>query len=162
MKSPLTLKDIANIVGVSVSTVSKALNDSHEIGEDTKFRINKIANTYNYKRNSLAYNLRSKRTNTIGIVLPELSTSYVASVVDGISHILNLNNYRLMFYQTRDLYTNELKAFETLSKSSVDGLIIAPSLEAVESQKLDHFYTLAEKEMPFVIFDRIGQKIASL
>ena len=96
MKHRITLKNIAKEFGVSISTVSKALKDSHEIGEATRERIQAYANYYNYKPNSLALQLRNQKTSVIGVIIPEIVHHFFSTVIDGIEQYANEKGYNVM------------------------------------------------------------------
>ena len=154
MRANITLKDMAGILGVSVSTVSKALSNSSEIGHETKSKVNDLANLHQYKRNSQAYSLRSKKTNIIGVVIPHLNCEYISNVIDGITYEANKRDYKLMTYQTKDSYTNELNSFNTLN-GCIDGIIVSTAIETLKINKNEHLTNLVNDKFPVVMFDRI-------
>jgi len=154
MRANITLKDMAGILGVSVSTVSKALSNSPEIGSETKSKVNDLASLHQYKRNSQAYSLRSKRTNIIGIVIPQLNNEYISNVIDGITYEANKRDYKLMTYQTKDSYTNEVNSFNTLN-GCVDGIIVSTAIQTLKINKNEHLSNLVNDKFPVVMFDRI-------
>ena len=88
-----TLKELASILGVSISTISKALNDSHEISEATKKRIVETAKAYNYRPNKIALGLKSGRTNTIAVIIPSVQNSFFARALSGIESVISKTNY---------------------------------------------------------------------
>ena len=96
MKSKITLKKIAKEFDVSISTVSKALKNSHEISEDLRDKIQAFANYYHYKPNSLALNLRNQKSKTIGIIIPEIVHHFFTTVISGIEQLANENGYNVI------------------------------------------------------------------
>jgi len=159
MKSKITIKDIAKELGVSASTVSKALKDSHEISESTKVKIKAFANFYHYKPNSLALKLRSQKTMVIGVVIPEIVHHFFSKVIQGIEKIANQRGYNIMICVSNESYDKELLNIEMLANGSVDGLLISISKETQKIGDFNHFNELLENDVPFVLFDRIEKSI---
>lgn len=160
MKEKITIKDIAKELGVSTSTVSKALKDSHEISESTKKRIKAFADFYHYKPNSLALKLRNQKTQIIGVIIPEIVHHYFSSVIQGIEKVANNRGYNIMICVSNESYDKELLNIEMLANGSVDGLLISISKETQKIQDYSHFNELLENKVPFVLFDRIEKSIA--
>ena len=96
MKKNITIKELSKILEVSISTVSKALNDSYEISDSTKERIKAAAKLYNYKPNKLAVNLKSGKTNTIGVVLPSIKNFFMSRVLRGIDSVIAKSQYNII------------------------------------------------------------------
>jgi len=159
MKSRITIKDIAKELGVSTSTVSKALKDSHEISESTKAKIKAFANFYHYKPNSLALKLRNQKTMVIGVIIPEIVHYFFSRVISGIEKIANQHGYNVMICVSNESYDKELLNIEMLANGSVDGLIISISKETQKIQDFSHFNELIENDVPFVLFDRVEKTI---
>jgi len=159
MKSKITIKDIAKELGVSTSTVSKALKDSHEISESTKAKIKAFANFYHYKPNSLALKLRSQKTMVIGVIIPEIVHHFFSKVIQGIEKIANQRGYNIMICVSNESYDKELLNIEMLANGSVDGLLISISKETQKIGDFNHLNELIENEVPFVLFDRIDKSI---
>ena len=160
MKSRITLKNIAKEFGVSISTVSKALKDSHEISEETKERIKAYADYYNYKPNSLALQLRSQKTSVIGVVIPEIVHHFFSTVINGIEYYANDKGYNVMVCVSNESYEKEVLNFNILTNGSVDGLIVSIARETQENEKYDHFKALIKDEFPLVLFDRVIDDIS--
>jgi len=154
MKSKITLKKIAKEFDVSISTVSKALKNSHEISEDLREKIQAFANYYHYKPNSLALNLRSQKTKTIGIIIPEIVHHFFTTVISGIEHIANEKGYNVMICVSNESFEKELLNIEMLANSIVDGIIVSPSKETLKKNDFKHFEALIANGMPLVMFDR--------
>lgn len=150
-KNPATLSDIAKQLNISVSTVSRALHDHPAISKNTKKLVINLAEKLNYQPNLLALSLLNKKTNTIGIIVPEITSYFFSSVINGIQDFVNDTEYRLIISQSEESYEKEKEILETLSKVRVDGLLVSPTSETHNAQ---HFNKLAETGTPLVIFDR--------
>jgi|LGOV01.1.fsa_nt_gb LacI family transcriptional regulator len=159
MKSKITIKDIAKELGVSISTVSKALKDSHEISEETRKRIKAFADFYHYKPNSLALKLRNKKTMVIGIVIPNIVHHFFSRVIKGIDKVATERGYNLMICLSNESYDKELLNIDMLADGSVDGLLISIAKETLEKKNFNHYQQLIEDEIPFVLFDRVADEI---
>lgn len=155
MKPRITLKNIAKEFGVSISTVSKALKDSHEISEEVRERIKAYADYYNYKPNNLALQLRNQKTSVIGVVIPEIVHHFFSTVIDGIEHYANDRGYNVMVCVSNESFEKEVLNFNILTNGSVDGLIVSISRETQKNQNYAHFKALIKDEFPLVLFDRI-------
>jgi len=153
MKKNITIKELSKILEVSISTVSKALNDSYEISESTKQRIKEAAKLYNYKPNKLAVNLKSGKTNTIGVVLPSLKNFFLARVLRGIENVIATTQYNIIISITNESFEKEVQSVQTLSNGLVDAIIIAVSEETQIKQDFSHLIGL-EDEIPLLMFDR--------
>lgn len=160
MKSKITLKDIARELGVAVSTVSKALRDSHEISKETKERIQAYATYYKYKPNSLALKLRNQKTLVIGIIIPEIVHHFFARVISGIEDIANKKGYTTMICLSNESYEKEKLNVAMLENGSVDGIIMSISKETLQKNDFSHLEALVDEEIPLVLFDRVHEKIA--
>ena len=155
MKPRITLKKIAKEFGVSISTVSKALKDSHEISEDVRERIKAFADFYNYKPNSLALQLRNQKTSVIGVIVPEIVHHFFSEVIDGVEKYANQKGYNVMVCISNESYNKEVSNISVLTNGSVDGLIISIARETQETQNFKHFEDLIKDDFPLVLFDRI-------
>ncbi|MDN5204965.1 LacI family DNA-binding transcriptional regulator [Fulvivirgaceae bacterium BMA10] len=150
-KRSVTITDIARELSISPSTVSRALNNHPAIKEETKRKVITLANKLNYQPNLLALNLLNKKTNNIGVVVPEITSHFFAAIISGIQDILNASGYNIIMCQSNESYREEIKIIENLSSVRVDGFLIAPSSK---TRKLDHFVKLKNSGVPIVIFDR--------
>ncbi len=159
MKPRITLKKIAKEFGVSISTVSKALKDSHEISEETRGKIKAFADYYNYKPNSLALQLRNQKTSVIGVIIPEIVHHFFSTVINGIETYANEKGYNVMVCLSNESYEKEVSNFGVLTNGSVDGLIVSISRETQENQIYKHFDALIKDDFPLVLFDRIIDEI---
>jgi len=159
MKQKITLKKIAKEFDVSISTVSKALKDSHEIGVEMKEKIKAFAQLYNYKPNSLALNLRNQKTKTIGVILPEIVHHFFTKVITGIEQLANEKGYNVMICLSNESYEKEVLNLEMLANGVVDGIILSISKETEERSDYRHFTDLVRNGIPLVMFDRVVDKI---
>lgn len=150
---------IAKEFGVSISTVSKSLKDSPEIGFELKEKIQAFANYYNYRPNSLALNLRSQKTKTIGVILPEIIHHFFTKVVTGIEQLANEIGYNVMICVSNESYEKEVMNIEMLANGIVDGIIVSISKETEERDDYRHFEGLIRDGIPLVMFDRVVDKI---
>ena len=159
MKSRITLKKIAKEFGVSISTVSKALKDSHEISEETRGKIKAFADFYNYKPNNLALQLRNQKTSVIGIIIPEIVHHFFSTVINGIEKYATEKGYNVMVCLSNESYEKEVSNMSVLTNGSVDGLIVSMARETQQNQNFKHFEALISDDFPLVLFDRINDDI---
>jgi LacI family transcriptional regulator len=159
MSKRITIKQIAAALHVSISTVSKALNDSYEISDETKKKIQQYAKEHKYKPNSLALSLQNKKTKTIGILLPNILTYYFARVLRGIEKVATEKGYNLITCITNESYKKEVDTMEMLSNGTIDGFIACISEETLKIQNFDHFIDLLEEGTPIVLYDRVHADI---
>ena len=158
MKKNITIKELSKILEVSISTVSKALNDSYEISDSTKERIKSAAKTYNYKPNKLAVNLKSGKTNTIGVVLPSIKNFFMSRVLRGIDSVIAKSNYNIIISITNESFDKEVQSVQTLSNGLVDAIIIAVSEETQIKKNFSHLSNLVG-DIPLLMVDRIVNSI---
>lgn len=159
MKQKITIKTIAKELGVSSSTVSKALKDSHEISKETKKRIQAYADHYNYKPNHLALQLRNQKTKVIGVILPKIVHHFFSTVISGIEDGANKKGYNIMVCFSNESYKKEVETLKVLSNGSVDGIIMSIARETLQNKDYDHFKGIVSEEIPFVLFDRVVDEI---
>jgi LacI family transcriptional regulator len=152
----VTMKEIAKKLGVSVSTISRALQDSPELHPETKRKIVEMAKEMNYQPNLLAQSLRISRTKTLGVIVPEIISHFFGSCVSGIQDTANLRGYNVMICQSNESIEQEKANIKSLVSSQVDGLLISLSRE---TNHYEHLYELYEREIPFVLFDRVNEDI---
>jgi len=159
MKSKATLKQIAKELGVSVSTVSKALNGSPEISEPTKQRVQEYAKLKNYKPNVIGLNLKNRRTKTIGVIIPNILNSFFAKVFSGIEKVADEKGYKVITCISNESLDKEVNALEMLSNGTIDGFILSVAEESQKMKKFDHFTTIINEGTPIVMFDRIAPEV---
>lgn len=150
--SQVTIKDIARELGVSPSTVSRALKDHPDISRDTKKAINELAKKLNYQPNTIALNLRQSKTNTIGVIIPKIVHFFFSTVISGIEDVAYDHGYNIIISQSNESYEREVSDLKALFNSRVDGLLISVSRETTN---FDHFVSVFERGVPMVFFDRV-------
>ena len=155
----ITLKDIASEFKVSISTVSKAINDSHEISVPLKLKIQQYAKEKNYKPNKLALNLLNKSTRTIGVVVPNILNYFFVQVLYGIAKIANEKGYNIISCISDESFEKESKTLEFLDSGTVDGLIVSLAEETQVQEKIISLKNIAQNQIPFVLFDRVSDLI---
>jgi LacI family transcriptional regulator len=155
----LTIKDIAKEFNVSISTVSKALNDSYEISEATKAKIQKYAKEHNYKPNFNALSLKNRSTKTIGIIIPTMLKYFFAQVFKGIEKTALERGYKVIACISNESYSKEVEIIEMLSNGSIDGFILSISKETELKKEFNHFKETIENGTPIVMFDRVAEPI---
>jgi len=152
----LTIKDIAKALGLSTSTVSRALRDSYEISPETKKLVLEYAEKNNYHPNPIALSLKERRSRSIGVIVCEIANSFFSQVINGIENIAYNNGYNVIIAQSRESYDREILNLQYLTSRSIDGLIISISTETKDFHLLKE---LSQKGLPIVFFDRIVDEI---
>ncbi|WP_439151343.1 LacI family DNA-binding transcriptional regulator [Winogradskyella sp.] len=155
MKRKITLKQIARELDVSISTVSKALRNSAEISEDTKQKVQAFAKLYNYRPNNIALSLKNRKTNTIGIIIPEIVHHFFSNVISGVENIANKRGYNVIIGLSNESFSKEVINMEMLANGSIDGFILSISKETLQLQDYHHFNETISQGMPIVMFDRV-------
>lgn len=156
---PITIKDIAKALNVSVSTVSRALRDSPDISEERRNMIQQYAREHRYQPNVLATTLRSSRnarTKLIGVIVPQFTHFYFSSILTGIEETCSQRGYRIIAAQSSDTYEREKKIVESFRLARVCAIIIS---QAKDTTQYEHFHEVLEDGIPFVFFDRICTEI---
>lgn len=159
MKRKITLKEIARELEVSISTVSKALKDSAEIGKDTKQKIQAFAKLYNYRPNNLAISLKNQRTKNIGVIIPDIVHYFFTTVFRGIEHYAQDHGYNVIACISDESLDREVINMEMLANGSVDGFIMALSAETQKKNEFDHLREIMDQGIPLVLFDRVTDEI---
>lgn len=147
----ITIHDIARDLEIDSSTVSRALNNSPRVSKKTKKRILAKANELGYQRNSLASNLRTNKTNTIGVIVPRISRNFFSNVISGIEDTAYQAGYNVVICQSLESFEREKKIMETLLSNRVDGVLLSTSMETVA---LDHLQSYLNHGGPIVFYDR--------
>lgn len=147
-----TLKDIAKALGLSTSTVSRALRDRYEISEETKKLVVAYADKINYRANPIARSLKERRSYSIGIIVSEIANNFFSQVINGIESIAYNRDYHVIISQTHESHKQEKLTVEHLASRSIDGLLISLS---AETQDIRYLKDLYEKGLPIVFFDRV-------
>jgi len=159
-KKKITVKDLAKILDVSISTISKALNDSYEISIETKQKVQKIAKLHNYIPNKLASSLKSGKTRTIGVIIPSIKNRFFARVLFGIDNIATKENYNIITCISNESFKKEVANVQVLANGSIDGFIVALSEETQIKQDFSHFKEAILQGKPIVMFDRVTEMVA--
>ncbi|GAA4301500.1 LacI family DNA-binding transcriptional regulator [Aestuariibaculum suncheonense] len=159
MKKKVTLKQIARELDVSVSTVSRALADSKEIGENTRRRIQAYAKFLNYKPNNIALSLKNKKTKTIGVLIPEIVHHFFSTVIRGIEIVANERGYNVIVGLSNESFSKEVLNMEMLANGSIDGFVLSISKETLLKQDYHHFNETINQGIPIVMFDRVVNEV---
>lgn len=147
----ITIKDIATRLGISVSTVSRALNDHPDINEETKKSVYDVANKLHYSPNIFAKSLKTKRNHQIGVIVPDIRYAFFSSAISGIEEVAYNSGYTISVAQSNEEMQREIMNTNAFISNRVSGLIISISQTTTCP---DHFNNLREKDIPFVFFDR--------
>ena len=158
-RKKITVKELAQKLGVSISTVSKALNDSYEISDKTKKKVRRLAEKYNYKPNRLAVNLKAGSTRTIGVILPSILSNFFTAVLYGIEQVTNEADYSIITCFSNESFDREVTYVDILSNGAIDGLIVAIAEETQIKKDFSHFESCIEEGNPVVMFDRVTKSI---
>jgi LacI family transcriptional regulator len=152
MEKEITIYDIAKILRLSPATVSRALNDHPAIKKQTKILINEKAAELGYRSNTFASNLRTRKTNTLGVIVPRLNSNFMSAVLAGMEEIANNVGYNLLISQSLESAGKEQANAKTMFNSRVDGLLVSI---AYDTDSFDHFETLINRNIPVIFFDRV-------
>lgn len=152
MFSPITLKELAQLLHLDPSTVSRALKGHPDISLQTQQKVRMWAERLHYKPNDLASGLRNRKSNLLAIVIPDLTDSYYTQVTSAIIQAAYQQNYKTLIFESNDNYEQEAAICFSLLKSGVDGLLIAPS---IKTRDIEHLKNLQENLIPLVVFGRI-------
>ncbi|MBL7966187.1 MAG: LacI family DNA-binding transcriptional regulator [Prolixibacteraceae bacterium] len=152
----ITIKDIARILGISPSTVSRALKDHPDINADTKKAVNELAGKLKYQPNAVALSLKNSRSNTIGVIIPEIVHYFFSSVISGIEDVASQKGFTVIICQSNESFDREVANARTLLSHRVDGILVSISKETTT---FDHLVNLQEGGIPLVFFDRIAPEI---
>ncbi|MBD8488018.1 LacI family DNA-binding transcriptional regulator [Echinicola sp. CAU 1574] len=153
MNKEITIYDIAKDLGVSPTTVSRALNDHPAVNVKTKQKIFDAAKQMGYRSNVFASNLRSKKTNNIGIIVPRLNSSFQSSVLAGMEKVANDAGFNLIISQSLESSEKEKANARTMFNSRVDGLLVSL---ASNTENVEHFNAFLDKGTPVLFFDRVA------
>ncbi|MFA9189144.1 LacI family DNA-binding transcriptional regulator [Flavobacterium magnesitis] len=150
-KKKSTIKDIAAVLGLTPSAVSKALNDHPRISDKTKMAVKEAAIQLDYQPNYLSSALRKGKSNLVGVIIPRVNSHFFSSVVENIEKVLNLNGYNIIMTQSNELYAKECQEIDTLLKIQVDGIIASMANETTD---LEYYQKIKSKGTELVLFDR--------
>lgn len=148
----VNIKQLAKILNISISTVSKALRDSHDISRETKEKVIALANELNYQPNPHASSLRKAKSKTIAVIIPEIANNYFSLAINGIESIAQEKGYHVLIYLTHESYSKEVALMRLLHSGRVDGILISLSSTTTE---YTHIKDVQEKGLPLIFFDRV-------
>lgn len=154
--APATIKDLARELKLSPSTISRALRDHPDISPKTKKRVVSLADKLDYHPNSIAQSLQTKRTKTIGVIVPEIKQPFFASVINGIEELAYAAGYTIIVCQSNETADREVLVTRSLGSHRVAGLLVSLSRS---TKNLDHFKLLQRRGVPIVFFDRVSNDI---
>ncbi|MDB5263649.1 MAG: LacI family transcriptional regulator [Adhaeribacter sp.] len=153
---PVTIKDIARQLNISVSTVSRALRGSADINPETKKSVIDLAAELDYQPNSIALSLVKSKTNIVGVIIPDITIPFFASAIKGIQEVASAAGYNVMICQSSESEEMEVNNTQALLSSRVAGLIVSVS---GKTKNFDHFKTIKRRGVPLVFFDRVCEEI---
>ena len=156
MSSPITIKDIAKALNISASTVSRALKNHPDISRETKNAVNELAAKLRYKPNAVALSLKNSRTNTIGVIIPEVVHYFFSSVISGIEDVTYEAGYNVMVCQSNERYEREVINAQALESNRVEGALVSISKE---THDFSHLQYLEDNGIPLVFFDRAPEDL---
>jgi len=148
----VTIYDIAKVLNISAATVSRGLKDHPGISKATKKKIFDAAKDMGYRFNAFASNLRRQRTNTIGVIVPRLNSSFMSDVIAGMEKVANGQGYNLIISQSLETVKKEIDNATTMFNSRVDGLLVSL---AYDTKNISHFEQFINKGVPVIFFDRV-------
>ncbi len=155
-KNQVTIKDIAKLLNISPSTVSRALKNHPDISISTRQKVQDLAKELKYKPNAIARSLRQSKTNVIGVIIPQVVHHFFSSVISGIEDLASKNNYNVLMCQSGESVEKEIQNIQTLIGSRVDGIIISKTKNTIDCAP---FKSIIDSDIPLVFFDRTCQGI---
>lgn len=156
MSTQVTIKDIARELGVSPSTVSRALKDHPDISPATKAQVRELVEKLKYKPNAIALSLRSRKTNMISVIVPQIVHHFFSSVISGIEEVAQESGYNVMIFQSNERYEREVEITQAIEANRAEGVLVSISKT---TEKYGHFRDLVDKNFPFVFFDRVCDEL---
>lgn len=151
-----TIRDLALKLNISISTVSRALRNAPDVNPETKKAVHALAKKLNYEPNRVAQSLRIKKTNTIGVVVPEIAMHFFSTAISAIQEYTAKHQYSIMICQSMEQVRMEKSNLQMLVSNRVDGLLISLSSQ---TKGTEHLLPLLAKEIPIVLFDRIDESL---
>ena len=155
-QKPITIKDIAEKLNISVSTVSRALKDNHEISAQTRKTVQDLAKQLGYKPNPIAVALKTHKSHSIGVIVPQIVSTFFATVVKTIEEVADGHGYNVLVISSNESFQKEQKSVEVLMANRADGIILALSHE---TKDYEHIKMIQESGTPIVLFDRTTNEL---
>ncbi len=155
-KKRVTIYDLANQLNISASTVSRALKGHQGIAKKTVLQVRALAKDLGYKPNTLASSLRTKKSRSIGVLVPQIDRTFISTLISGIEEIANQAGYNVIISQSLDKQENEIKNATSLLSSGVDGVI---SSLAMNTTSFEHFQLFLDHNIPLVMADRTAENM---
>ena len=152
----MTIKDLAEILHTTPSTVSRALRDQQGVGEVMRQKVKELARKLNYRPNAVAAGLRRGNSRTIGVIVPRINRDFFSGVIAGIEEVAYESHYSVIICQTHDRIERERQYVDTLLSARVDGILVSVGLE---TDRFDHFEKVREAGTPLIFFDRVAEKM---
>ena len=149
-----TIKEVAKMAGVSIGTVSRYIN-GFSVKEKNKKHIEEAIKKLNFETNYLAQGLRSKKTNSIGVLVPDIGDIFVTQVIEGIETVLNEQNFSTIICSSQNQWNIESEKLDFLRKKKVDGIILMPT-----SSIYKHIKEFEKNNIPLVLIDRIFDRVS--
>ncbi|WP_044211370.1 LacI family DNA-binding transcriptional regulator [Flammeovirga sp. OC4] len=157
-KKSVTIHDIARELKIDSSTVSRALNDNPRVSAKTKKIVQDKAKEMHYRPNTLASNLRTQKSNTIGIIVPHITKYFFSTAISGIEEEAHKAGYNVIICQSKDSEELEAKNINTLISSRVDGILLSP---AIKTSKIGHIQKAMKSNVPIFFFDRYIKEVST-
>lgn len=151
-EKPITLKDIADRLGLNKSTVSRALKDHPDVGQKTKDAVKKLAKKLRYRPNTVAASLRHKKSKVIGLLTPQISHFFLPSVIQGIEDVVHQHGYNLLILQSQESYEREVENLNIFLDNNVEGIIASVARTTTD---FSHFNQIINMGLPIVFYDRV-------
>jgi len=152
----VTLKKLAKLLNLAPSTVSRALRDSHEIGQETKDRVKALAGKLGFQPNPHASSLRQNKSKTIAVIVPELQNNFFSQVLEGVEDVARQKEFHVLIYLTHEDHHREKEILQVLRNRRVDGVMISISNTTNSHEHLEAYH---DAGMPLVFFDRVCEDI---
>jgi LacI family transcriptional regulator len=154
----INIRELANTLNLSVSTISKALNNSYEISDETKQRVLETATRLNYIPNPYASSLRGRKSKNIALVIPEVADSFFSLAINGIESVAKERGYHVLICLTHESFENEKTILKEFQGGRVDGVLMSVSRETIQT---DHISDLIKNGLPLVFFDRVCENVST-
>jgi LacI family transcriptional regulator len=150
-----TLKKLSEVLGISISTVSRALKDHPDISENTKNKVKELATALEYEPNNYAVQLRTRRSNLLGILVPTINNFFYDSFISAVEEEARVHGYSVMIMQSRESLQMEVANLHLFRKNMVMGLFASVS---IETEDMAAYRKLEEMDIPVIFFDRVAEE----